>query len=105
MERTFHFHDGKRGVALAVRVTPRARRNEVSAILEDGTVKIRLTAPPVEGKANAALVRFLADILEIPESKVEIVAGQSGRDKLITLMDVDGDTVQARLQKQLHESC
>lgn len=102
MERTFHFHDGKRGVALAVRVTPRARRNEVSEILEDGTVKIRLTAPPVEGKANAALVHFLADILEIPESKIEIVAGQSGRDKLITLMDVDGETVQERLQRQLH---
>ena len=47
--RRFHLHDGKKGSALAVRVTPRASRNEIVEILSDGTVKIRLTSPPVEG--------------------------------------------------------
>ena len=56
--RNFHLHDGKKGAALAIRVTPRASRNEIVEILSDGTVRIRLTAPPAEDKANQALVKY-----------------------------------------------
>jgi uncharacterized protein (TIGR00251 family) len=83
--RKFHLHDGKKGAALAVRVTPRASKNEIVEILSDGTVKVHLTAPPVEGKANDALVKFLAGVLEVPASRVEIVAGANGRDKLVAV--------------------
>jgi uncharacterized protein YggU (UPF0235/DUF167 family) len=57
--KEFYLHDGKKGAALAIRVTPRARRNEIVEVLSDGTVKIRLTAPPDESQSNQALVSFL----------------------------------------------
>jgi uncharacterized protein (TIGR00251 family) len=88
-ERTFRLHDGKKGAALAVRVTPRARKNEIIEVLSDGTVKIHLTAPPVEGKANEALLKYLAEVLDVPISRLEIVAGATGRDKLISVTDMD----------------
>ncbi len=99
--RKFHLHGGRQGAALAIRVTPRASRNEIAGILSDGTVKIRLTSPPVEGKANAALIEFLADVLRVPRSGIEIVAGITGRDKLVSIMDLDAETVHERIVKQL----
>lgn len=96
--RRFKLHDGKRGAALTVRVTPRARRTEVAEILDDGTLRVRVTAPPVEGKANAALVRFLAEVLEIRSARIEIVAGERGLDKIISITDLTAQEVQRRLQ-------
>lgn len=95
--RKFHLHDGRRGSALAVRVTPRASRNEITEIQSDGTVKVRLTAVPVEGEANQALIAFLAEVLGVPPTKLDIVAGMSGKDKLISVLDMDKDEVHRRL--------
>jgi uncharacterized protein (TIGR00251 family) len=95
--RKFHLHDGRRGAALAVRVTPRASRNEITEIQSDGTVKVRLTALPVEGEANTALVAFMAEVLGVPPSKLDIVAGLSGKDKLISVLDMDMDEVHRRV--------
>jgi hypothetical protein len=91
--KEYYLHDGKKGAALAIRVTPRARRNEIVEVLSDGTVKIRLTASPDEGESNLALVNFLSDVLNIPSSRIEIVAGTTGRDKLVSILDLDADTV------------
>ncbi len=91
------FHNGKKGAALAIRVTPRAKKNEIAEIMEDGTIKVRLTAPPVEGKANASLIKFLADILGVSRSKIEIIAGEKGRDKLVSVLDLDSKTVQEKI--------
>ena len=91
--RSYHLHDGKKGAALAVRVTPRASKNEIVEVLSDGTVKIRLTAPPVEGKANEALLAFLAEVFGIEKSRLEIVAGATGRDKLVSILDMDTSTL------------
>ncbi len=96
-KRDFVLHDGKTGAAIAVRVTPRTAKNEIFAILDDGTVKIRLTAPPVEGKANKALIKFLSDVLDVPISSIEIVAGQTGHDKLVSIIGVDSELVQQKL--------
>ncbi|MBX3049083.1 MAG: DUF167 domain-containing protein [Anaerolineales bacterium] len=93
--------DGRRGAALAIRVTPRAKRNQIVEILPDDTIKIRLTAPPVEGKANEALIAFLAEVLDVPRSHIEIIAGDTGRDKLVTIMDLDSVEAQARILKRL----
>lgn len=93
--------EGKRGAALAIRVTPRARKDEIVDILADQTIKIRLTAPPVEGKANEALIEFLARVLNVPRSKVEIVAGSRGRDKLVSILDLSPPEAQARILKYL----
>jgi hypothetical protein len=97
--RKFKLHGGKSGSAITVRVTPRARRTEVAEILEDGTIRIRVTAPPVEGKANAALIEFLADALKIRKSRIEIVAGEKGLDKIVSITDLSSGEVQRRLQE------
>ncbi len=99
--RKFRLHNGQKGAALAIRVTPRASRNEVVEVLSDGTIKVRLTAPPAEGKANEALVKFLADFLDIAPSRVEIVAGLSGRDKLVSIIDADSDAIHQQILEHL----
>lgn len=99
--KEFYLHDGKKGAALAIRVTPRARRNEIVEVLSDGTVKIRLTAQPSEDQSNPALVNFLSDVLNIPASQIEIVAGITGRDKLVSILDLDADTVHQTILSHL----
>ncbi len=96
-QREFHLHNGKMGAAITVRVVPRSSRNQIMEIQEDGTIKIRLKAAPVEGQANKALIDFLSDVLDVPKSNIEIVAGMSGRDKLITILDLDSDAVQKKI--------
>jgi uncharacterized protein len=95
--RHFRMHDGKRGAALALRITPRASKNEIVEILSDGTVKVHLTAPPVDGKANEALLKFLSEILDVPISALDIVAGAGGRDKLISVTDMDAETLHKKI--------
>lgn len=96
--RPFHLHQGKRGAALTVRVTPRARRTEIAGVMEDGTLRVRVSAPPVEGKANAALVELLAKVLQVRARQIEIVAGQSGLDKILSILELSPEEVQARIQ-------
>jgi uncharacterized protein (TIGR00251 family) len=100
-DRKYHLHSGKKGAAVAIRVTPRASRNEITEIQSDGTIKIRLTAPPVEGKANEELLKFLAEVLDISPSKLEIVAGETGRDKLVSILDLDAEAVHERIIRHL----
>ena len=101
MRRQYHFHDGQKGAALAIRVTPRSSKNEIVGVLDDGTVRIRLMAPPVEGRANDALVSFLADVLDVSRSGIEILAGETGRDKLVSILGLDAETVQKRILQRL----
>jgi uncharacterized protein (TIGR00251 family) len=96
-KRKYHFHNGELGSALAVKVIPRCSRNEITEVMEDGTIKIRLTAPPVEGKANEALIEFLAGFLKVAPSTVEIVGGKTSRDKLVTVMNQDAVDIQKRI--------
>ena len=97
MQRRFHLHNGHKGAALAIRVTPRSSKNEITEIMNDGTIRIRLTAPPVEGRANEALVTFLAEVLDIPKSRIEIVAGEAGRDKLVSVLGMDAESVHSKI--------
>jgi uncharacterized protein len=100
-EREFNLHDGKAGAAITVRVTPRSSRNEISEILDDGTVKVRLEAHQNEEKINQALLAFLAEVLGVTTSQLEIVAGSTGYDKLITITDLDKNMVQERILQHL----
>ena len=101
MVRSYNLHDGKSGSALAVRITARASRNEIHEILDDGTVKIRITAPPVDGQANKAIIDFLSEVLSVPKSKLEIVAGQTGKDKIIAVEGMNSKEVQAKVLQHL----
>jgi len=69
---------------LSVRIQPRSSKNGVTR-MEDGSLKIRLTAPPVDGAANEALVEFLSDTLSVSKSVVEIVSGHTGRQKIVRI--------------------
>jgi len=75
------------GVTFAVRVHPRARKNAITGELGDA-LKLALTAPPVEGKANDACIEFFANLLKVPRSSVSIAAGQSSRNKVIRIAGV-----------------
>ena len=75
------------GVRLRVRVQPRASRSEIAGVHGD-ELRIRLQAPPVDGAANEALVRFLAEALGAPRSAVEIVAGFASRSKTVVIRGV-----------------
>ena len=99
--RKFHLHDGKSGSAITVRVSPRSGKNQITGILEDGTVKIRLTASPVDGKANKTLIEFLSKVLVCDRKDIEIVAGETGRDKLITIMNIDSNEVNKRIAAEI----
>ena len=97
----FRLHSGKKGAALTVRVIPRSSRNEIAEIMNDGTIKIRLTASPVGGKANQALMKFLSEVLDVPRTRIDIVAGVTSHNKLISILDLDAETVQERILSKL----
>jgi len=81
-------------IAFQVRVKPRASRDEIEGV-RDGGLVVRLTAPPVEGEANDALVRLLAARLHLPKSAVRILSGERGRLKRIGVRGVAAGDVQA----------
>jgi hypothetical protein len=96
-KRKFQLHDGKKGAALAVRVTPRASKNKIVELLDDGTVKVHIAAPPVDDEANLELLKFMAEVLGVSKSRLDIVAGATGRDKLIAVIDMDAETAHKRI--------
>lgn len=81
---------------LEVRVQPGAKRSEVAGLME-GVPRIRLRARPVEGAANAALVEFLAETLDLPRSAIEIVSGHASRRKRIRIRGMAPDAALKRL--------
>jgi uncharacterized protein len=99
--RRFRFHDGRMGAAVTVHVTPKSRKNEITDILPDGTLRIRVTAPPVEGAANKAVLELLAGVLGVRESALEIIGGEKGRDKIISIVDLDAAVVEERVRNFL----
>ena len=94
--RKFKITNAQKGAAFAVHIVPHARKNEVVGRTGD-TIKVRLTAPPTEGKANDALVAFLAEKLDVRKSAIEIVAGLKSRDKMICVLGLTPQEVDERL--------
>ena len=72
-------------VVLNVRVTPRAANDAVVGVMDGKVLKIRIQAPPVDGKANAYLVRYLSGLWNIPRSEIEILSGKTGRGKRVRI--------------------
>lgn len=84
------------GVVVNVRVVPRAPKSCVQGLLGDA-LKLRLAAPPVEGKANTELVRFLAGVLELHAGHIQLLAGATGRNKRVLIQGLSGAAVAAKL--------
>lgn len=81
---------------LQVRLIPRAGREEIAGE-RDGRIVVRVTAPPVEGRANAALCRLLARRARVGLRRVSIVRGQSSRDKVVRVEGIDDAALRSRL--------
>jgi len=84
------------GVTFAVRIHPRARKDAITGELGDA-LKVSLTAPPVEGKANEACIEFFAKLLKVPRSSITIAAGQASRNKVIRVAGLTAQQVRDRL--------
>jgi len=79
-------------ITLSVRVTPRAKRNTVTK-MKDGSVKVYVTAPPEDGRANEAVVETIAEWLGVKRRQVTIVSGATGRNKLVRLTGVSQEQI------------
>ncbi len=95
--------DTPQGATFAVRVQPRARKNAIVGAIGDA-LKLALTAPPVEGRANEACIEFLAEFLKVPRSSVTIAAGQTSRNKVIRVRGLTAADVAERLRRATGES-
>jgi uncharacterized protein len=89
-------HESVAGVSFAVRVQPRAKKNAVVGELGD-TLKIALTAPPVDGRANEACIEFFANLLKVPRSSVSIASGETSRRKVIRVAGLSAEELHTRL--------
>ena len=90
------FQESPTGVTFAIKVQPRARKNAMVGTLGD-SVKVSLTAPPVDGKANEACIEFFAKLLKVPRYSVTIASGQSSRNKVIRVVGLSPEGVRHRL--------
>jgi uncharacterized protein (TIGR00251 family) len=88
--------DSPDGAILALKIVPRAGRTALAGT-RDQAVLVRLAAAPVDGAANAALLAFLADLLQVPRHRLEIVSGGKSRSKRVKVMGMSAATVAARL--------
>lgn len=84
-------------------VQPRAARAGIVG-LHDGALRLRVTAPPVDGEANAAVAKLLGELLDIPKSRIEIVGGRSGRRKRVRIHGMNARTINARIAPHLPPS-
>ena len=92
----FSIRDDSTGVGFAVRVHPRAKKNAITGILGDA-LKVSLTAPPVEGKANEACIEFFANLLKVPRSSVTITSGLTSRNKVVRIQGMAAEEIRKRL--------
>ena len=85
-------------VTLRIRVQPRARRTEIAGE-HSGALKLRIAAPPVDGKANEECRRFLSRLLKVSIGSVEIISGESSRDKVVRIDDTSAAQINATLSR------
>lgn len=81
---------------ITIRVTPRASASKVAGVKE-GAVLVRVTAPPVEGKANKAVCEVIAKEVGVPKSRVSVIQGDTGRDKVVEIAGISQSSAEAKL--------
>ncbi|MBZ0294433.1 MAG: DUF167 domain-containing protein [Anaerolineae bacterium] len=97
-KRNFEITDAKGGAAFTVRVVTRSENTEMVGVQEDGALKVRLKASPAgDPAANKELIDLLANLLSVETSKIEIVAGINGREKVIAVEGITTDDVENKL--------
>jgi uncharacterized protein (TIGR00251 family) len=93
--------DQEIGTQIRVKVIPGAKKNEIAEVMEDGRLRVRLTAPPVEGRANQALIKLLAKMFGLPKSSINIVSGERNRNKRLHLGGLDRQDYQRIIEQIL----
>jgi len=88
--------DTSEGACLTVKVQPRAKRNAITGRVGDA-LKLAITAPPINGRANEACIEFFAELLNVPRSSVTIATGRSSRNKVIRVAGMSAAEVERRL--------
>ena len=88
------------GCILSVRVHPGAKHNAITGT-HDGALKISLTTPPTDGRANAALIAFLAERLNIPRTSIELISGPTNRSKAFRIVGITAADARSRLLTHL----
>ena len=93
-------HETPTGVSFAIKIHPRAKKNAITGELGD-VLKLAVTAPPIDSRANEACIEFLANLLDVPRSSVTIASGESSRRKVIRVAGLSADEVRRRLSGSL----
>ena len=89
-------HDTPSAATFVVKVHPRAKKNAITGEIGDA-LKLSLTPPPIEGRANEACIEFLAKLLKLPRSSVTIASGHNGRRKVIRVVGLSAEEVRKRI--------
>src|SRR5215468_6089367 len=92
--------ESPKGTAFAVKVHPRARKNAITGTVGDA-LKLSLAAPPLEGRANQAVIEFFAQLFQIPRSSVTIASGETSRNKVVRVAGLGRELVERRLADNL----
>jgi len=87
---------------LKVKIVPGSKCNQICQFMNDGALKIKISAKPVEGKANQELVRFLSEILKIRKTDIQVKSGISSRNKLLEIWGIDSKEIISRLSNWMH---
>jgi hypothetical protein len=90
-------HVANGAVTFGVRVHPRAKKNAITAQVGEA-LKISVTAPPVDGRANEACIEFFAKLLKVPRSSVTIASGESSRNKVIRVVGLSAEEIATRIR-------
>ncbi len=89
--------DTPAGVTFAVKVHPRAKKNAIIGELGD-SLKLALTAPPIDGRANAACIEFFTNLLDVPRSSVTITCGKTSRSKVVCVVGLSAEEIRRRIE-------
>jgi uncharacterized protein (TIGR00251 family) len=92
--------ESAKGIVFAVKVQPRARRNAITGVVGD-MLKLALTAPPVDGRANQAVIEFLAELFEIPRASITIASGETSRNKVVRIAGLSKTAVEVKLSQEI----
>jgi uncharacterized protein (TIGR00251 family) len=88
------------GLTLAVRAVPRAAKNEIQGVYDEA-LKIRLITPPVDGKANQALIRFLSKALHLSKSQIRILRGETSRNKILRITGISKEELTRIIERAM----
>jgi uncharacterized protein len=92
----FAIYESDGGVTFALKLHPRAKKNAITGELGEA-LKVSLTAPPVEGRANEACIEFFSNLLKVPRSSVTIASGQTSRNKVMRVAGLSAEEVRKRI--------